>query len=48
MTADYAVHERLYNAARDSDELELMDALLSEGADINWMKKSNVSQHLML
>jgi hypothetical protein len=45
MTDTYAVHERLYNAARDSDELELIDAL-SQGADINWMKKSNVSQHL--
>jgi len=45
MTDSYAVHERLYNAARDSDELELIDAL-SQDADINWMKKSNVSQQL--
>lgn len=47
MTANNAVNERLYNAARDSDELELIDAL-SEGADINWMKISNVSQHLCI
>ena len=46
MSMEDDINERLYNAARDGDDVELKD-ILSEGADINWKKKSNVSDHIL-